>query len=44
MDIEKFMEMLHRYIREEFIASSDRKGNEIYIRFVDGNILKISVN
>ena len=43
MDIQKFMEMLHQYIRDEFVAISKLNGNEITVRFNDGTEFNINV-
>jgi len=43
MGIEEFMKILHQYIREELIAISERRSNEICIHFNDGTILNVTV-
>lgn len=43
MEINKLIEMLHQYIREELIAVSEINDNVIRVRFNDGSILNISV-
>lgn len=43
MKIDELTDCLHKYIREEFIAISERNGNEIRIHFLDGAEYNIAI-
>ena len=43
MDIQDFLTMLHAFIREDFVATSKVKDNEIFVIFNDNSVIKVAV-